>query len=57
MEPSTAGALAALFPFAVMLLVLLSRSVRQINQWEVGLKFSSESSWGAWSPGSTSWSR
>ena len=40
MEPSTAGALAALFPFAVMLLILLSRSVRQINQWEVGLKFS-----------------
>lgn len=40
MEPSTAGALAALFPFAIMLLALLSRSVRQINQWEVGLKFS-----------------
>jgi hypothetical protein len=32
MEPSTAAAFAALLPFAMMLLVLLARSVRQINQ-------------------------
>jgi regulator of protease activity HflC (stomatin/prohibitin superfamily) len=40
MDPSTAAGLAAMFPFALMLLILLARSVRQINQWEVGLKFS-----------------
>lgn len=35
MEPLVA----LLFPFLVVLLMLLARSVRQVNQWEVGLKF------------------
>lgn len=39
MDPSTAATLAAALPFALMLLALLARSIRQINQWETGLKF------------------
>lgn len=39
MRPMEPAALAALLPFGLMLLALLSRSVRQINQWETGLKF------------------
>ncbi len=32
-------AVGLLFPFLMVLLMLVLRSVRQINQWEVGLKF------------------
>lgn len=39
MEPSTVAQLMLSLPFLAILLTLVARSVRQINQWEVGLKF------------------
>ena len=39
MEPSTVAQVMLSLPFLAILFAIAARSIRQINQWEVGLKF------------------